>query len=216
MREAGLVRGAWHTFRPGAHAAQQAVLFLKSVDLQRGDLPPVLEISELDLSRQSFEAIRTWTSVVASELEARHGRAMPAILRLRARATPWRQDLRELASDPLWIIDHANYDQPSIPEAWGGGQWLLHQYARGVRGLPGVSEHANLTKFNVVKLADRGRRVSHVKQCMRDIGFGFGVSESNELDRATREAVVHFQVMRGLVQDGLVGPKTYAELQWQS
>jgi murein L,D-transpeptidase YcbB/YkuD len=42
------------------------------------------------------------------------------------------------------------------------------------------------------------------------------VSESNELDRATREAVVHFQVMRGLVQDGLVGPKTYAELQWQS
>ncbi|GAB1403428.1 hypothetical protein MASR1M74_06060 [Lentimicrobium sp.] len=42
--EAGLIRGAYHFFHPSRDAAAQAENFIKNVQLQPGDLPPVLDI----------------------------------------------------------------------------------------------------------------------------------------------------------------------------
>jgi lysozyme len=44
IRVAGLVRGAYHFFEPNDDAAQQAQHFLSTVQLQPGDLPPVLDV----------------------------------------------------------------------------------------------------------------------------------------------------------------------------
>jgi GH25 family lysozyme M1 (1,4-beta-N-acetylmuramidase) len=206
LRETGLLRGAWHGLRMSEQAVEQAVQFLKLVELHRGDLPPVLEVSDLELSAQTLDAIRTWISVVSSELEARHGQALPTILRLSSRVAARHE--RALADYPLWLVDHVRYEQPC------DGAWDLHQYTCAVSGVPGGGAHAHLDKFNVLKLFDRGHRVARVKQRMTEVGFGFGVTESDELDLATRDAVIRFQAARGLVQDGLIGPKTFAELQW--
>lgn len=46
--KAGLVRGAYHFLRPKRDGKAQAKLFLQLVNIQKGDLPPVVDIERLD------------------------------------------------------------------------------------------------------------------------------------------------------------------------
>lgn len=41
-----IIRGAYHYFKPSSNAKLQAINFINSVDLKRGDLPPVIDIEE--------------------------------------------------------------------------------------------------------------------------------------------------------------------------
>ncbi len=45
-RENGLIRGAYHFFIPGASARKQADFFCNQVQLEDGDMPPVLDIEK--------------------------------------------------------------------------------------------------------------------------------------------------------------------------
>ena len=42
-----MIRGAYHYYRPNENSLEQAELFIKTVRLQKGDLPPVLDIEKL-------------------------------------------------------------------------------------------------------------------------------------------------------------------------
>jgi lysozyme len=60
-KEAGLARGAYHFFIPGKSGRQQAEMFISYVDLQKGDLPPVIDIEQTygyppDKMRESIKA----------------------------------------------------------------------------------------------------------------------------------------------------------------
>jgi lysozyme len=44
----GMVNGAYHFFRPRASGKLQARFFLANVDIQKGDLPPVVDVEVLD------------------------------------------------------------------------------------------------------------------------------------------------------------------------
>ncbi len=61
-REAGLVRGAYHFFRPRTSAAAQAEYFASTVELRPGDLAPVLDVETLDgVARTDLiTGMRTW------------------------------------------------------------------------------------------------------------------------------------------------------------
>ncbi len=48
MKAAGLARGAYHFFHPSEDAAAQASRFLATVQLQPGDLPPVIDVEVSD------------------------------------------------------------------------------------------------------------------------------------------------------------------------
>ena len=48
----GLVRGAYHYFSPGISGDLQAHHFINSVPLEKGDLPPVLDVEVLADSSQ--------------------------------------------------------------------------------------------------------------------------------------------------------------------
>lgn len=62
MKEAGIKRGAYHFFRPTISPLEQADNFTRSVDIQYGDLPPVLDVELLDgVSKESLiNGVRTW------------------------------------------------------------------------------------------------------------------------------------------------------------
>ncbi len=65
-RKAGIVRGAYHFFHPSKDAEKQARHFLKHVELQAGDLPPVLDIeitSKAD-KHKIRKGVRTWLNLV--------------------------------------------------------------------------------------------------------------------------------------------------------
>ncbi|HEV3471189.1 MAG TPA: GH25 family lysozyme, partial [Pyrinomonadaceae bacterium] len=66
MKAAGLLRGAYHFFRPAQDAAQQAAHFLSTVQLQPGDLPPVLDVETADgvAGADLVGGVQTWLDAV--------------------------------------------------------------------------------------------------------------------------------------------------------
>ncbi len=53
----GLIRGAYHYYRPHENSVQQATFFIKNVRLQKGDLPPVLDIESIP-DNQSIDSLK--------------------------------------------------------------------------------------------------------------------------------------------------------------
>jgi hypothetical protein len=196
-------------------AARQAVQFLKLVELRHGDLPPVLDVTQLRGHARWLhsDAIRTWSNIVESELEARHGGAPGTIIRAE-RAGCAQLDHRMLAHYPVWVIDHESFDRPWTPKGLEEHQWWIHQYAPACAGLPGAAQRCRFDRFNPLKLGDHGARVTWLKRRLTETAFHAGVTDGTAFDHATRDAVLRYQAACGLLQDGIVGPKTFARLAW--
>ncbi|HMB92111.1 MAG TPA: GH25 family lysozyme [Rhodothermales bacterium] len=66
VKEAGLVRGAYHFFHPHDSAATQARYFISTVQLEPGDLPPVLdiEVAEGVTPENIDKEIQVWLEMV--------------------------------------------------------------------------------------------------------------------------------------------------------
>ncbi|HEX4355851.1 MAG TPA: GH25 family lysozyme [Polyangiales bacterium] len=212
MREVGLRRCAAHVFRPDQDPIVQAVRFLK-IQLSRGDLPPVLDIDEVESKSLPtlVAAIHEWLAVVEGELDARHGaRILPMI---RTSDKVWRRLGQPSGFDeyPLWIVDHVRLHDPHCPSPWNAHQWTFHQYMTQTPDIPGVRS-GDLARFNVLGLADRGLRVGHLKRALRDAGYE--PSDGDELDERTRRHLLHYQASRQQIQTGLVDVETFAALHW--
>jgi lysozyme len=69
-----VIRGAYHYYRPNENSIEQANLFIKTVKLESGDLPPVLDIEKLPKT-QSIErlkvGLRRWLHQVEEHYKVR-------------------------------------------------------------------------------------------------------------------------------------------------
>jgi lysozyme len=117
-KRAGVTRGAYHFFRPGKNAVEQAKSFIKRVvELEEGDLPPVLDIEKLDgCSKETLnKRALQWLQIV----EKYYGRK-PIVY-----ANPYYLnniiDPRISQNYPIWV---ANYkvSRPSV------GRWQYWQF----------------------------------------------------------------------------------------
>src|SRR5690606_6078811 len=70
-REHGVIRGAYHYFKPHINAGVQARLFLNTVKLEPGDLPPVVDVEEI--GRLSPEELRERLQQYLSTVEEKTG-----------------------------------------------------------------------------------------------------------------------------------------------
>lgn len=118
---AGLVRGAYHFYRPEADATAQAELFVKTVKLEPGDLPPVLDVEVLDgrTAQQVVEGVKVWLAHVEKAMGRR-----PVVYSYTSFIQQYLKD--SLAEYPLWV---AVYEK-QVPKA--EANWLFWQY--GVDG----------------------------------------------------------------------------------
>jgi lysozyme len=214
MRAAGIRRGAYHILRHDQDAIEQAVQFLVAVQFERGDLPPALQVGAVEgrPTRAIINAMREWLAAVESELEARHGHPLRPLIQVSDRVWRALDNPPGFAAHPLWIVDWNQFDAPRTPASWGERQWTIHQYAGDTRGIPGTTRPADLDRFGLVKVGDRGPVVAHIKELLGRAGFPAGKGEG--FDPVTRRAVLQFQAARRLIQDGIVGVSTFAELMW--
>ncbi|MBK8562233.1 MAG: glycoside hydrolase family 25 protein [Saprospiraceae bacterium] len=139
MRSVGLLRGAYHFFRPSISAELQAWHFIASVDLQHGDLPPVLDVEVTDeLPSHIISAgVKTWLSIVGE-----HWKIRPIVY------TNQKFYNRYLAGHlpeyPIWV---ARYTDWNVPELADGHPWHFWQY--GCQGrLPGIQGDVDFNVFN--------------------------------------------------------------------
>ena len=135
-RAHGFIRGAYHYFVPKTDARRQAEFFISRVQLEEGDLPPVLDVEttgRLD-DDELQRRVRVWMDCV----EAHYG-VRPILY------TGYKFRMRHLNDTlfnryPYWIahyyVDSVRYDGP-----W---QFWQHTDAGSV---PGIKEQVDLNVF---------------------------------------------------------------------
>ncbi|MBL0012824.1 MAG: glycoside hydrolase family 25 protein [Flavobacterium sp.] len=66
-KENGIIRGAYHYYRPNENSIEQANFFISNVTLEKGDLPPILDIESLP-KNQSIDSLKVglkrWLTIV--------------------------------------------------------------------------------------------------------------------------------------------------------
>jgi lysozyme len=134
-KDAGLVRGAYHFFNPRKDALAQAKHFMNKVELESGDLPPVLDIERgwnLPVDKVQKE-VQVWLD----EMEKAYG-VKPIIYTY---VTFYDKYLKGKFDDyPLWI---AHYYQPNSPRIKRDWDFWQHSEEGRVNGI------ASKVDFNV-------------------------------------------------------------------
>lgn len=124
----GIIRGAYHFFRPRADVGRQIDNLVNIVGkLETGDLPPVLDIEVPDswqrFSRQKrLEMILQWLDGVEKGLGVR-----PIIYLSPSFADNTLGNPAELAGYDLWIAHYTSKISPRVPAPWR--DWTFWQYS---------------------------------------------------------------------------------------
>ena len=155
-RKAGIIRGAYHFFRPLTDPVAQANHFLKIVGniLHSTDLPPVLDVEtypdfiEAEYRKlrvqERIERIGIWLSIVEKETGK-----IPIIYTNYYSWFDYIGNTDQFVRNPLWIAAY-QVKTPKIPARnWGGKGWTFWQTSeRGI--IPGIRNEApcvDLDKF---------------------------------------------------------------------
>ena len=135
-RAHGFIRGAYHFYNPKTDANKQADFFIRSVKLEPGDLPPVLDIEKKSKDVKKLQDdLKIWLRKVES-----HYGVKPIIYASYKFKTKYLND-SVFDSYPYWI---AHYYVDSVRYQ---GDWKFWQHT-DVGTLPGIDEKVDLNIFN--------------------------------------------------------------------
>jgi lysozyme len=136
-KENKMIRGAYHYYRPNENSLEQAELFIKTVKLKKGDLPPVLDIEKLP-KEQSIErlkiGLRRWLKAVESHYGVR-----PIIY---SGEKYYDDFLKEEFSDYLFWIANYNFYREEIQD-----EWLFWQFTEKAT-VPGIDYNVDVNVYN--------------------------------------------------------------------
>jgi lysozyme len=154
MKDAGLVRGAYHFARPqkGRDPKDEVAEYLACIadagGLQPGDLVPLLDVEAYGkagklTAPQTLEWVRGWVT----EMRARIGR-FPVIYT----GSFWRDDMANPGDNlgcPLWLAAYVKKaDMPGfVPVAWQTGGVTLWQFTSTGK-CPGIAGGCDLSRFD--------------------------------------------------------------------
>jgi lysozyme len=128
-RAAGILSGAYHYFQPNRAGQTQASLFIGTVPIRPGDLPPVLDVEAPrfhDVAEMRRE-VRAWLTAVEAHYQVR-----PILY---SNYAFYRRYLAGHFDDyPLWLA-HYEVARPTLPaERWIIWQHSDEAYVPGIRG----------------------------------------------------------------------------------
>ncbi len=136
-KENKMIRGAYHYYRPNENSMEQAELFIKTVTLQKGDLPPVLDIEKLP-KNQSIENLKLGLKRWLNAVESHYG-VKPIIY---TGERYYDDFLKEEFSDYLFWIANYNFYREEIAE-----DWLFWQFTEKA-SVPGIKGNVDINIYN--------------------------------------------------------------------
>jgi len=138
MARHGLKRGAYHFFRGYGCGLEQAIHFLRTVEMAHGDLPPVLDLETLDGTQEQavVEEALIWLQTVEHFLGIR------PILYTNQRFYDRFLASTALSSYPLWIARYSD----QAPVLSDGKYWSIWQYSSS-GCVDGISKKVDLNYF---------------------------------------------------------------------
>lgn len=137
---ARLMRGAYHYYRPDENSLKQADLFIKTVTLQKGDLPPVLDIEKIPRN-QSVDSLKKGLKRWLDKVEA-HYHMKPIIYTGEKYYDSFLAD--DFPDYPFWIANY-NFFVEEIDD-----NWLMWQFSESAH-VSGINGTVDLNIFNGTK-----------------------------------------------------------------
>ena len=220
--DAGLIRGAYHYFRPKSDPISQARRFIEIVSdagLEASDLPLVCDVETLDGETPSavVDGVIEFLDELASARTDRRPivYTMPGLwLQLPARGVSALAD--------LWLADWDISTPPPLAP-WGQG-YAFWQYS-STSSVPGVGGHMDVDCFAgsaeaLRTYATTGKliqtpapppslsSIKAVQHALNELGQAPPLTEDGVMGPATETAVKQFQAGHGLGVDGVIGPNT--------
>ncbi|MCL9769763.1 glycoside hydrolase family 25 protein [Flavobacterium sp. HXWNR69] len=136
-KERQLIRGAYHYYRPNENSIAQAQNFIKNVTLEKGDLPPVLDIEKLPKS-QSIDSLKVGLRRWLKKVE-QHYKVKPIIY---SGESYYNDFLKKEFSDyPLWIANYNFWRNHLEPD------WMFWQFTEKAR-IAGIEGMVDINIFN--------------------------------------------------------------------
>lgn len=136
-KENKMIRGAYHYYRPNENSIDQAELFINTVSLQKGDLPPILDIERLP-KNQSIARLKLGLRRWLEKVEA-HYKVKPIIY---TGESYYDDFLKEEFSDYLFWIANYNFYREKIQD-----DWLFWQFTEKA-SVPGIEGNVDVNIFN--------------------------------------------------------------------
>lgn len=136
-KENKIMRGAYHYYRPNENSIEQANLFIKTVKLQKGDLPPVLDIERLP-KNQSLDSLKKGLKRWLTKVE-NHYQVRPIIY---TGERYYSDFLKEEFSEYLFWIANYNFYREKIED-----DWLFWQFTEKA-SLPGINHRVDVNIYN--------------------------------------------------------------------
>lgn len=112
-KDNAVIRGAYHFFIASKDGRMQAENFINKVRLEQGDMPPVLDVEQLNgvTSTQLSKEIKRWLDIVEN-----HYGVKPIIY---TNVDFYNRNLgTEFDSYPLWVAHYYQPEQPRINRGW--------------------------------------------------------------------------------------------------
>ncbi|MFB9077317.1 glycoside hydrolase family 25 protein [Flavobacterium procerum] len=136
-KENKIMRGAYHYYRPNENSIEQADLFIKTVKLQKGDLPPVLDIEKLP-KNQSLDSLKKGLKRWLIKVE-KHYQVRPIIY---SGERYYSDFLKEEFGDYLFWIANYNFYREKIED-----DWLFWQFTEKA-SLSGIKHRVDVNIYN--------------------------------------------------------------------
>lgn len=139
MKQAGLIRGAYHFYVTEDEPQTQAEFFIKTVKLEPGDFAPVVDIETIGKDTPSglIDRVKTFLSLIE-----KHYGITPIIY---TGLDFWDENMNaQFGNYPLWIAEYG-VSEPVIPKGWK--DWHIWQWKESTP-VKGVEKNADLNIFN--------------------------------------------------------------------
>ena len=127
-RQKGFIRGAYHYYRPNENSILQANNFINTVQLQKGDLPPVLDIEAIPRI-QSIENLKIGLRKWLNKVEKHYG-MKPIIY---SGESFYNDHLyKDFAEYTCWVANY-NFYVENIDKDWSFWQFTDKGSVRGIK-----------------------------------------------------------------------------------
>ncbi|BCY27225.1 glycoside hydrolase family 25 protein [Flavobacterium okayamense] len=148
-KKKGIIRGAYHYYRPNENSIQQANNFIATVKIEQGDLPPVLDIEKLPRT-QSLDSLKIGLRRWLDRVE-QHYKMKPIIYSGESYYTDFLK--KEFSDYPFWIANY-NFWKKHPDKHWLIWQFTEKAQIEGINGLVDV----NLFNGDFVRLVETTKK----------------------------------------------------------
>ncbi len=127
-KKVGIIRGVYHFFVPSKSGKEQAENFLENVHLKKGDLPPVLDVEQINGTSISDlqQRVADWLTIVEKKYNTK-----PIIY---SNVDFYKTFLADRFADyPLWVAHYLVKDKPRIERKWLFWQHNEQGHVNGIR-----------------------------------------------------------------------------------